>query len=203
MKKHKKAGTDRINGDPTDMGDAALVRAAKAGQHSAFHQLWNRHSRKTLNSIYRITRNWHDAEDALQDTFLRAFVHLKSFDGRSAFSSWLHRIAINTALMLLRKRHRHLEFSIDGAGTIDSSPHWELADSRMDIGLHYEEWERQQYLMKAVCLLGTSCRCAIELRYLNDQSVEDVAMKMGTSVGAVKSRLFRARAALRKSLDSG
>ena len=84
--------------------DETLVAAAKTGEHQAFSELWNRHSKKTFSTMYRITRNRQDAEDALQDAFLKAYVHLKNFDGRSSFSTWLTRIAINSALMILRRK---------------------------------------------------------------------------------------------------
>ena len=107
-----------INGDPvfvrglSDLSDELLVSAAQAGDASAFVELKERHVNKLLWRIYRITRNWQDAEDVLQESFLKAFVHLPGFEGRSSFSSWITRIAINSALMLLRKR-RVVEISID------------------------------------------------------------------------------------------
>ena len=84
--------------------DEVLVSATQNGEKLAFVELWNRHSTKTLKTVLRITRNREDAEDALQESFLKAFVHLNSFDGRSKFSTWLTRIAINSALMILRRK---------------------------------------------------------------------------------------------------
>ena len=94
------------------MNDELLVLAAKSGDTAAFVELRRRHATKLLRTIYRVTRNWEDAEDALQDSFLKAYLHLNKFENRSTFASWLTRIAINSALMILRKK-RPYEISID------------------------------------------------------------------------------------------
>src|SRR5580692_11582609 len=91
-------------GITTDTGDMHLVAAAKNGDHQAYTELCRRHSKRTLRAVLRITRNIEDAEDTLQEALLKAYTHIGEFDGRSAFSSWLTRIAINNALMLLRKK---------------------------------------------------------------------------------------------------
>src|SRR5258708_39914878 len=88
---------------PREMSEEALVSMAKLGDSDAFVELGKLHSNRILQTIYRITRNWHDAEDALQDAMLKAFSHLKDFQEKSSFSTWLTRIAINSALMILRK----------------------------------------------------------------------------------------------------
>ena len=89
---------------------------ARQGNPGAFDDLWQAHAKRILRTTYRITRNREDAEDALQDSFLRAFVHIREFDGRSSFSTWLTRIAINSSLMILRKRGTAVELSIDNPG---------------------------------------------------------------------------------------
>src|ERR1700678_3063157 len=98
-----------------EMSDAGLVSIAKSGDAIAFVELSRRHSDKILRRTYRIVKNWQDAEDVLQDSFMKAFIHLKDFEERASFSSWLTRIAINTALMLLRKKRFHLEISTGSA----------------------------------------------------------------------------------------
>ena len=97
----------------TEMSDAMLVSTAKSGDGDAFVELSKRHYRKVFHETYRITRNRQDAEDALQESLLRAFCHLNNFEGRSSFSTWLTRIAINSALMILRKRRNCFDFSLD------------------------------------------------------------------------------------------
>src|SRR5579871_2039234 len=96
-----------------DWANERLVAAALDGDYRAFSALCDLHSAHLLRTIYRITRNREDAEDALQDTLMRAFLHMRSFDGRAQFVTWMTRIAINSALMILRKRRRHLMISID------------------------------------------------------------------------------------------
>src|ERR1700733_709043 len=115
-----------IDDGPTEMSEAALVSMAKLGDSDAFVELSRLHSNRLLRTIYQITRNWHDAEDALQDATLRAFSHLKDFQEKSSFYTWLTRIAINSALMILRKRRGCYEIPFDG---IDDS------------GDSYERWE--------------------------------------------------------------
>jgi RNA polymerase sigma-70 factor (ECF subfamily) len=84
-----------------EVADELLVSAAQCGDSQAFVELSKRHSRKLLFKAYRITQNWQDAEDVVQDSFMKAFTHLHTFQSRSSFSTWLTRIAINSALMLL------------------------------------------------------------------------------------------------------
>src|SRR5260370_12644185 len=95
------------------VSDERLVAAAKTGHSGAFDDLYKRHAEKMFRITYRIIRNREDAEDAVQECFLNAFLHLKNFDGRSRFSTSLTRIAINSALMRLRKNHAAREGSID------------------------------------------------------------------------------------------
>ena len=120
-----------ISGSLTELRDELLVSAAKAGDCSVFVELCNRHSKKLLPGIYRITQNREDAEDVLQESLLKAFLNLKNFEGRSSFASWLTRIGINSALMLLRKR-RGIEISIDNAG--DGSLPWQA----------WEPWDKTE-----------------------------------------------------------
>jgi len=95
------------------LADQLLVAAAKAGDANAFFELSNRHSSKLLRAAYRITSNWHDAEDALQEALLSAFTHIQGFEGRSSFSSWLTRIIMNSAYMIMRKKRGHVEIPIE------------------------------------------------------------------------------------------
>src|SRR6202522_2209784 len=98
----------------TGICDMYLVAAAKDGDHQAYTELCRRHSKRILRTILRITHNVADAEDTLQETLLKAYVHIGTFEGRSAFSSWLTRIAINSALMLSRKKRSHYVYSLEG-----------------------------------------------------------------------------------------
>jgi RNA polymerase sigma factor (sigma-70 family) len=182
------------------LSDEELVSAAQSGEHAAFCELWNRHSKKSLNLIYSITKNWQDAEDALQNTFLSAFTHLKDFNGQSSFSTWVYRIAVNSALSILRKRRANREFSVDSGGAEESQQAWEPMDRRMNTGHAYERWENVQCLRKAICQLPPELRSLIELRQLQEHRLKDIAVALGISVTAAKSRLFRAKRMLRKLL---
>src|ERR1700693_4166839 len=111
----------------TSMNEAGLLAAAKNGETAALDTLYRAHAEKLFRTVHRITRNRDDAEDAVQDSFLRAFLHLKSFDERSTFSTWLTRIGINSALMILRKKRNFREISAY-ALCVDETP-WEVPDS--------------------------------------------------------------------------
>src|SRR5258707_9623838 len=101
-------------------GEQELLAAAKCGDAAAFDQLFQPIAKRTFQIVYRITRNREDAEDALQDSFLRAFLHIKTFETRSGFSSWFTRIAINSALTTLRKNRNSLEIPTDDSGNPDA-----------------------------------------------------------------------------------
>ncbi len=188
-------GQDILN----DANDEMLVTAAKLGEHLAFSELWNRHSNKVFCTAYRITGNRQDAEDALQESFLKAFAHLKNFEGRSTFYSWVTRIAINSALMILRRQRTHPEISIDGSVDGEPWPQWEMADSGSTTEEHYAKREREGHLMRAIHRLRPGLRNVIEI-HLHDGSIKEISQIAGISVAATKSRLLRARKMLRRSL---
>jgi RNA polymerase sigma factor (sigma-70 family) len=181
----------------SEASDDALIAEAKAGQSAAFAEICNRYSKWIFRTIYRITRNREDAEDALQEAFLKGFVHLGTFDGRSKFSTWLTRIAINSALMTLRKRRTHAETSIDIYSDDETWKPWEVPDQTADIELQYLQYERENQLRKAVERLQPVLREVIEIQRLHDGSIREIAEIAGISVAATKSRLVRAKAALR------
>ena len=184
--------------------ETALVAAAKCGQRAAFDELWQSHAKAILGTTYRITRNRADAEDALQDSLLNAFAHIRDFDGRSSFSSWLTRIAINSALMILRKRPAVREFSLDDPGVRDgSSAAVVLVDHTPDPEASFAQRERERMLQDAIRALRPANRQAIELQRLREHSVIETAQMLGLSVTATKSRLHHAKTELRKSLNPG
>src|SRR5260370_31544457 len=120
--------------------DEDLVAAAKSGDHHAFVELWTRHAKTAFNMVYRITRNQDDAEDVVQDAWMKAYVHLNTFDGRSKFSTWLTRIAINSALMILRSKRARPETSLQ-ITDVETWQHWEIADQTKNIEAHYARHE--------------------------------------------------------------
>jgi RNA polymerase sigma factor (sigma-70 family) len=182
------------------MSDEGLIAAAQSGQEWAFVELCNRSSKRAFSSIYSVTRNREDAEDALQDSILRAFQHLRQFDGRSSFATWFTRIGINSALMILRKKRVRPETSMDVTAEEESWRHWQISEDSTDPEKDYAVRERSRHLRRAICQLPTSLRAVIEQGQMKGHSTQQIADHMGISVPATKSRLARARAALRRSM---
>jgi RNA polymerase sigma-70 factor (ECF subfamily) len=190
-----------IENGPRKMSEAALVSMAKLGDNDAFVELSRLHSNRILQTIYHITRNWHDAEDALQDAMLRAFFHLKDFQERSSFSTWLTRIAVNSALMILRKKRGCYEIpfdSIDDSG--DNYERWEVKSPAENPESRLARKEREELLRDAILQLPRVLREVVELRQAREYSTREIAQALGISVPAVKSRLSRARLTLRTAL---
>jgi RNA polymerase sigma-70 factor, ECF subfamily len=182
----------------TTYSDEMLVSAAKGGDVAAFNALCDRYSPRTLRKIYCITKDWEDAEDALQDALLKAFTHLKTFEGRCRFSSWFTRIAINSSLMILRKRKVRREVSLDDDG--DDPGTWQLPDPRAKSPeTLFVQSETRELIRLAVLHLGPRFREIVELRQLHGHSAKVVSQELGITVAAAKSRLSRARTLLRKS----
>jgi RNA polymerase sigma-70 factor, ECF subfamily len=178
-----------------------FLAAAKRGDSSAFETLCKQAASTVFRVAHRMMRNNEDAEDVVQESFQQAFVHLKSFNGDSRFSTWLTRIAINAALMKLRTKNRGRDVSLDeSTETEESSFRIEI----QDLGLNPEQLcaqgEQQRILSEALSVLTPSVRKAIELRELDERSTEETARIMGISVSAVKARVFHGRRKLRSTL---
>ena len=182
---------------------SAPLSAHPRGYSAAFEEIWRTHFKQILRVTQRITKNREDAEDALQDSFLRAYLYLHTFDGRSSLTTWLTRIAINSALMILRKRASAPHLSIDDSGC-ESAKHPQfvnLEEGRPGPEAQYAQFEEQAILRLGIRMLRPTIRQALELQVLNDHSIQETAEKMGLSISATKSRLFHAKAALRRSLE--
>jgi RNA polymerase sigma-70 factor (ECF subfamily) len=186
---------------PAGFDESALVAQAKAGDQNAFAELVNRYERKVYRLAKNITRNDEDAEDVLQDAFLKAYTHLDNFKGDSKFYTWIVRIAVNEALMRLRKRKTDRSVPLDepvelGEETVTR----EIAvwDDNPEQRYSQEEW--RAILDQAVEGLKPDFRTVFVLRDIEELSTEETAETLGISVPAVKSRLLRARLALRETL---
>jgi RNA polymerase sigma-70 factor, ECF subfamily len=191
-------GTER---GPTEMTEAALVTMAKLGDGDAFVVLSQLHAKRILGTIYNITRNWHDAEDVLQDAVLRAFFHLKDFQEKSSFYTWLTRIAINSALMMLRKKRIGHEIQFDGADDSgDNCPHLQVKSPAESPESRLVRKESEELLRHAILRLPLVLREVVELQQAQGYSTRELAQALGITVPAVKSRLSRARSALRTSM---
>ncbi len=183
--------------------DEALVAATKGGDELAFDILVRRHRPRIFALALRYARVREDAEDIVQQTFQRAFVHLHQFEGRSSFSTWLTRIAINEALMLLRRGRALREVSIEEpSNTKEASGDLEVSDSSPDPEATCLQREAAQILSAAMHKLTPPVRTAVELRELGELSTRETALRMGLSVAAVKARVFLGRRKLRKILES-
>jgi RNA polymerase sigma-70 factor (ECF subfamily) len=179
--------------------DEVLVAAAKSGDHPAFVELWMRHSKTAFNMAYRITGNRDDAEDVVQDAWMKAYVHLNTFDGRAKFSTWLTRIAINSALLILRRKRARPETSMDITDS-ETWQHWEIADETKNVEELYAKHEEVERLRRAICHLRPILRNVVEIHQSNDRSIKEIADLAGISIAATKSRLLRARKILRRAL---
>ena len=188
----------------SEMSDAFLVSTAKSGDCDAFVELSKRHYNKVFCETYRITRNRQDAEDALQDSLMRAFTHLNRFEERASFSTWLTRIAINSALMILRKKRNCFEFSLDDINDPNGrcAP-WEMKFLGEDPESSCVRREKEALLREAILRLPPRCRQVVELWQARGYSMREIAQALGISVAAVKSSLSRAKLTLRAELLPG
>ncbi len=178
------------------LSDEALVAGAKMGHGSFFDELHKRHRERMFRVARRITRHREDAQDAVQESFLSAYVHLGKFDERARFSTWLTRIAINAALMKVRKnrtsRKVEVEDAADAVGLSDSVPNPEET---------YARTEQKAALRDAIAKLRPRLQNVVELHDLREYSLHEIAEALGISVTAAKARLFHARAALRRAAE--
>ena len=182
--------------------DARLLAATKSGHSVAFGELFNRYRRRIFHLAQRIMRNHEDAEDVVQEAFQLAFVHLGDFKGGSRFSTWLSRIAINVALMKLRKKARKAETSIDEhSESEDMSFRNAVTDSALNPEQDCLREERARMLREALAELRPNARRVLELYELEGRSMKEIAAGMGISVAAVKARIFHARPKMRRELD--
>jgi len=181
--------------------ESALVAQAKAGDQNAFGELVSRYERKIYRLAKNITRNDEDAEDVLQDAFLKAYSHLDNFKGDSKFYTWIVRIAVNEALMRLRKRKTDRSVPLDEPMDLgEETVNREIAVWEDNPEQRYSKEEWRHILDEAVESLKPDFRTVFVLRDIEELSTEETAEALGISVPAVKSRLLRARLALREKL---
>ena len=186
---------------PGQGAEVTLVLAVRNGDPHAFEILVERYQRRILAVALRFTRNREDAEDIAQQSFHKAFIHLHKFEGKSCFSTWLTRIAINEALMLLRRGRALREVSInDLSRNEETAVGLEMPDSRAGPESAFLQNERNRILSEAMDELTPGIRTAIELRELRELSTKEAARVMGLSVSAVKARVFNGRRKLHQVL---
>jgi len=185
----------------TKTDDIALVAKVKAGDVVAFDQLVSKYERKVFRIAKNITNSQEDAEDVLQETFLKAYSHLDGFQGNSKFYTWLVRIAVNESLMKLRKRKSDRTVSLDdGIDTGEEVIVREVAVWEDNPEQRYSQEEIRAILQEAVESLRPAFRTVFVLRDIEELSTEETANALDLSIPAVKSRLLRARLQMREKL---
>ncbi len=182
--------------------ELSLVQAAKKGDVGAFGELVKRYDRNVFRIALHITQNREDAEDVVQDAFLKSYENLEQFQGQSKFYTWLVRIAVNEALMKLRRRRPERMVSLDQeVQTEEDSMPREVADWSPNPEQLYNQAELRDILGKTIQGLPPSFRTVFVLRDVEGLSTEETAQALELSVPAVKSRLLRARLQLRERLN--
>jgi RNA polymerase sigma factor (sigma-70 family) len=182
------------------LNDGSVVLAARNEHATAFATLSHQYREQLFRAAHRVTRTREDAEDAVQDTLLRAFVHLGDFEGRSSFGTWLTRIAINSALMVLRRKRASLEMAIgrnNDSGGDDLC--YGITDHAPSPETRYAQAEEQRILRTAIQRLPPNLRAVVQIQ-LQGLSMRETAEALGISLSAAKGRLFHAKKALRRSL---
>jgi RNA polymerase sigma-70 factor (ECF subfamily) len=181
--------------------DVLLVRRLQSGDEAAFEELVRGHAGRLLSVARRFLGNSEDAQDAVQESFIKAFKAIHGFEERSQLQTWLHRILVNTALMKLRERRRKPEESIDDLLPTFSADGHQTVESREWSDALFERKETAGIVRHAIALLPEQYRVVLVLRDLEDRDTAETARILGTTTTVVKVRLHRARQALRTLLD--
>jgi len=183
-----------------DLSETQLLKKARRGQPEAFEALYQGLAPRLLTTAFRITGNREDAEDALQDSLMNAFLHIKKFQGNSTFSTWLTRIVMNSALMIRRKNRSAGRLSADELrGNGEPAFQMQIPDHSPNPEQSYIERERKRVLHRAIGKLRPKMRAVVEIAQLQDRPLTETAKILDISLAAAKGRSFHARAALRKS----
>ncbi|MEO6260789.1 MAG: RNA polymerase sigma factor [Thermoanaerobaculia bacterium] len=169
--------------------EAEAIERVRAGDPDAFRVFVDRYSRNVFKLAFRLTRNQHDADDVVQETFLRAYKHLHSFDSRSSFGTWIHRIAANSAFDLLRRRERNSAEELDPE---TAGPGHDDVVSRLGF---------RDALERGFSLLSRNERAAFVLRHYEGMSIAEIGEILGTETSATKNTIFRAVGKLRQVLQ--
>jgi len=179
--------------------DDDLVKAAQSGDHEAFAELCRRHAQPVKHRILAIVRHQDDAEDALQETLLRAYAKLGRFRQSCKLSTWITAIGINAALAVIRKRKTRREADMELNGT--EGPTWDVADQAPDPEHCVAKGQIILFLGKKLHALPPKMQEVMTSYYGNENSLQEAAEALGISVAAVKSRLLRGRRSLRSSFE--
>jgi RNA polymerase sigma-70 factor, ECF subfamily len=180
------------------INERVLVSKAKAGDHSAFGSLYERHRARVYSTAFRILRNQQDAEDVVQKSFVRAFTRLLQFREDSTFSTWLTRIAINEALMLTRQKRPTASIGDDNHGDSDAPSFLDIKDARPTPEQALARTELHSAMSDAISKLRHNLRIVVLLREVQGLTSAETARALGLTVSAVKARTFHAKRYLRR-----
>jgi RNA polymerase sigma-70 factor, ECF subfamily len=191
-----------VQGDLRTDPDGPDVERARAGDLEAFEALVDRHGRRVYRTILGLTGNESDAEDGVQNTFLKAYQHIGEFQGHSKFSSWLTRIALNEGLEILRRRRSKGRRSLE---------EWDAGDEETFRPISHRSWEEdperrysqaqvREIVEKEIMKLPAKYRVVVMLRDLEDLNTGEAAIALGLNVATLKTRLLRGRLMLREAL---
>lgn len=183
-----------------DESDAAAVQRAREGDTDAFRALVDRHSRRVFNVAYRMTSNEHDAEEVVQNAFLKAYENLAQFDGRARFGTWLYRIAVNCAHDVMRRRQRHHRRRLD-EDPRQAPAYLDVPTSDPDPARLAHSSEIQEAIASSMDRLSEQERAAFVLRHFEGMSIREIGRVMGTGDSATKNAIFRGVQKLREDLE--
>ncbi len=189
-----------------DIDDAAVVAQVRGGDKDCFRILVERHSRSIFRLGFRMTGNENDAEEVVQEAFMRAFRRLEKFESRSSFGTWVYRIAVNCSLDLIeRRKHEPQDLKVhppaaEEPGT-DTSPFRDLASSHPDPERLVYSQELKRRLDKAMATLTPSERAAFVLRHFEERSIEEISKVLNLRGDATKNSIYRAVQKVRKALQ--
>ena len=178
-----------------EITDIELVESARGGDDDAFRQLVERHTRSIYRTAYRITGNSADADDVVQETFLRAYRALASFDARASFTTWLHRIGVNCSLDLIDSRKRR-DARIEATDDLSSYAGHEASQERIVLGA-----QMQKAMAEALTAMSGNERTAFVLRHFEGVPLEEIGNILGIKTNATKNTIFRAVTKLRERLQ--
>lgn len=183
--------------------DTALVLRAQANDRAAFNEIVLRYKGKVYNYICRMVPNGLDAEDLTQETFVRAYLSIRSFQSRASLNTWLFRIATNLCIDYSRKQKTHIQPTSlsQEDGDEGENPQKEIPDNAFDPQRLLLNKELGRYLDEALRKLPEKLRSVILLYDIEGLSYEEIATIVACPLGTVKSRIFNARAALRENLS--